>query len=317
MQLNLLKIEKQMLYSIMKVLITGGSGLVGSELTKQLKSRGHEVVWLSRTAGIKNNVTCYAWDYKNNFIDPAAFSGVTHIVHLAGAGVFDKRWSETYKKEIYDSRIKTTKLLAEKTVGIAGLQAFVSGSAIGIYGNSMNDRMLEENTPAGNDFLAEVTKDWEDATALFEQRSVRTVKIRTGIVLAKHAGALPAMITPIKYGIGSPLGTGKQIISWIHIKDLCGIFAKAAEDESMHGAYNGAAPYPVSNEEFTKTAAIILHKPLVLPNVPAFAMNIVLGKEKAASVIEGIAVSALRIQKQGFAFKYPRLKEALSDLLIQ
>jgi uncharacterized protein (TIGR01777 family) len=300
----------------MKVLITGGSGLIGTELTKLLKSREIEVVWLSRTPGIKNGITTYAWDYKKNFIDHAAFESVTHIVHLAGAGVFDKRWSSAYKKEIYDSRIRTTQLLVKATADINSIQAFICGTAIGVYGNSMNEVLLNENDSAGADFLARVTKDWELASKPLEERNIRTVKIRTGIVLAKQTGALPEMIKPIKLGIGSPLASGKQIISWIHIEDLCEIFTRAIIDPTIFGIFNGVAPHPVSNATFTKAAADILGKRLLFPNVPKFVMNMVLGKEKAASVVEGIAASASKIQKQGFVFKYPNIKEALTDLLL-
>jgi len=300
----------------MKVLITGGSGLIGTELTKLLKSREIEVVWLSRTPGLKNGIVSYAWDYKSNFIDRVAFDGVTHIVHLAGAGVFEKRWSTAYKKEIYESRILTTQLLAKETANINSIQAFICSTAIGIYGNSMNESLLDEKAPAGTDFLARVTKDWEFASSPFEERNVRTVKIRTGIVLAKHTGALPAMVKPIRLGIGSPLASGKQIISWIHINDLCEIFARAIVDSTIYGTFNGVAPNPVSNKTFTQNAADVLGKKILFPNVPKFVMNIVLGKEKAASVVEGIAASASKIQKQGFVFTYPNIKEALADLLL-
>ncbi|MGN6647136.1 MAG: TIGR01777 family oxidoreductase [Cytophaga sp.] len=299
----------------MKILITGGSGLVGSHLTQMLKNKGIEVAWLSRRAGIRNGIVSYKWDYTTSYIDPKAFEGVTHVIHLAGAGVFEKRWIAPYKKEIYDSRIETTKLLAKHLPDTPLLQAFISCSAIGIYGNSFQTIPLKEDAAKGKDFLARTTIDWEAAADLIEKKNIRTVKIRVGIVLAKPSGALPTMIKPIKLNIGSPLASGEQIISWIHIEDLCNIFIKAVEDSSMSGAYNGVAPNPVSNKIFTRTAAEILDKPLLLPNVPAFALNIILGKEKACSVVQGIPASSAKIQAQGFSFKYPELKAALTDLL--
>lgn len=299
----------------MKILITGGSGMVGSQLTKILKNKGIEVVWLSRTAGSKNGIQSFKWDYKAKFIDTNAFDGITHLVHLAGAGVFDKRWSLSYKKEIYESRIKTTELLADYLPKMQQLKAVICGTAIGIYGNSLQTIPLEENANNGTDFLAKTTVDWEKAADLFEMSGIRTVKIRTGIVLAKDIGALPAIIQPIKSYIGSPLASGEQIISWIHLEDLCNIFVKAIEDERMAGSYNGVAPAPVSNKVFTVTAAKILKKPLILPNVPSLALNIILGKEKADSVIKGISVSASKIQQEGFIFKYPTIDTALNNLL--
>lgn len=300
----------------MKILITGGSGLVGSRLTQILINKGVEVIWLSRTAGKKNGIVCFKWDYKTNYIDEKAFEGVTHLVHLAGAGVFDKRWSPSYKKEIYDSRIKTTQLLVRYLPKLAQLKAFVCGTAIGIYGNSLQSILLEEDAAHGSDFLAKTTEDWEKAADSNIQPLIRTVKIRTGIVLAKDAGALPAMVKPINFYIGSPLASGEQIISWIHLDDLCNIFVKAIEDESMSGAYNGVAPTPLSNKIFSKTIARVLNKPLIMPNVPAFALNILLGKEKAYSVVEGIPVSSTKIQKAGFTFIYSTLDKALNNLLV-
>lgn len=299
----------------MKVLITGGSGLVGKQLTKFLQSQNIQVVWLSRTKGVKNGIRSFLWDYKNAYIEEGAFEGVTHIVHLAGAGVFEKRWTKKYKKEIRDSRIETTKLLVEKAIKLNHLQAFISGSAIGIYGNSFNKTLLNETSEYGNDYLAQVTKEWEGATEPLINTSIRLAIIRTGIVLSEHGGALPAMINPIKAYIGSPLASGEQVISWIHINDLCGIFSKAITDNEIKGIYNGVAPYPVTNKVLTQVAAEVLQRPLIMPNVPGFALNIILGKEKAASVIQGIAVSAEKIRTSGFVFSYPEIKTALQNLL--
>ncbi len=299
----------------MKILITGGSGLVGSHLTQMLKNKGIEVVWLSRQAGVRNGIVSYKWDYKTSYIDHKAFEGITHVIHLAGAGVFERRWTAAYKKEIHDSRIETTKLLAKHLPDMPLLQAFISSSAIGIYGNSFQTTPLKEDAAQGKDFLARTTIDWEAAADLIGEQKIRIVKIRVGIVLAQPSGALPTMVKPIKLNIGSPLASGEQIISWIHIEDLCNIFIKAIEDSSMNGIYNGVAPNPVSNKTFTENAAEILHKPLIFPNVPAFALNFILGKEKACSVIQGIPASSVKIQQQGFSFKYPELKAALADLL--
>ncbi|WP_018343181.1 TIGR01777 family oxidoreductase [Cytophaga aurantiaca] len=297
----------------MKVLITGGSGLVGSELTKLLINAGYEVVWLSRNSGVKKGITCYKWDYKNDYIDAKAFEDVTYVVHLAGAGVFEKRWSSEFKKEIADSRIKATELLVRKAAEFISIKAFICASAIGIYGNSYNTSPLGEDAILGNDFLADVTKKWEHTTSKFKDIG-RTIQLRIGIVLAKEGGAYPTMMMPIKYFVGSPLASGKQIISWIHILDVCRIILKSIEDDTMTGAYNVVAPNPVSNKEFTLAAAKKINKPILMPNVPSIALEILLGKQKAASVIQGIPVSSSKIEASGFEFSFPTLGSALDDL---
>jgi uncharacterized protein len=299
----------------MKVMITGGSGLVGSKLTKMLTNKGVEVVWLSRKAGVKAGINAYAWDYTKNYIDSNAFYGVTHIVHLAGAGVFDKRWSQTYKKELYESRVNATKLLVRTVAQYPAIKTCVCASAIGIYGNSLDTAFLAEDAPVGTDFLATLTNDWELANEGFNEINIRTVKFRTGIVLAKEGGALPAITAPIRAYMGSPLASGKQIVSWIHIDDLCNMFVHALEDDTMKGVYNAVAPNPVSNKELTEQVAHILNKPMFLPHVPAFILKIVLGTKKSFSVTEGIAVSALKVQQQGFVFKFDTIHKALLHLL--
>jgi uncharacterized protein (TIGR01777 family) len=302
-------------YKTSTVLITGGSGLVGSKLTQMLLKRGYKVVWLSRRAGVKSGITCFKWDYKNNFIDPKAFEGVTHIVHLAGAGVFDNKWSTSYKKEIVDSRIKATEVLISAASDFLEIKTWVCASAIGIYGNSMDYKLHSETDPEGKDFLATVTKQWEYATNQVKRTNARLVQIRIGIVLDKEGGALPSMVSPIKYFIGSPLASGRQIISWIHIQDLCSIITKGLEDESMHGVYNAVAPNPVSNETFTKIIGEIIQRPIIMPHISAFILDVILGKERAASVIQGISVSSQKIEQTTFKFKFAHLKEALINLL--
>ena len=299
----------------MKVLITGGSGLVGTRLTQLITDKGIEVVWLSRKAGIKNGIICYEWDYKKGTIDPRVFEGVTHIIHLAGAGVFDKAWSNSYRKEIEDSRIETTRLLFKNIDLIKHLSAFICSSAIGWYGNTMEDKeMFESDSPAA-DFLAVITQKWEQTADLFQDKGIRTVKIRIGIVLSEKGGALPSMLLPVKFGFGSPIASGKQVISWIHIDDLCEIFIKALEDETMNGIFNAVAPNPVDNKEFMKLSATTLKKSFFMPNVPGIILRIVLGNDKSMSVIKGIRVSSQKIQKKGYSFRFPDLKSALENLI--
>jgi len=299
----------------MKVLITGGSGLVGTRLTQLLTDKGAEVVWLSRKAGIKNGIICYAWDYKKGTIDSRVFEGVTHIIHLAGAGVFDKAWSNSYRKEIEESRIETTRLLFKNVDLIKNLSAFICSSAIGWYGNTLEDKEKFETDPSATDFLATITQKWEQTADLFQDKGIRTVKIRIGIVLSDQGGAFPSMLVPVKLGFGSPIASGKQVISWIHIDDLCEIFIKALEDETMKGVFNAVAPNPVDNKEFMKLSASVLKKTFFMPNVPGIILRIILGNEKSMSVIKGIRVSSEKIQKQGYSFRFPDLKSALEDLI--
>lgn len=300
----------------MKVLITGGSGLVGTQLTKLLIKNNYDVVWLGRKSGIQNGITCYKWDYKNEYIDLKAFDGVTHIVHLAGAGVFDARWSSSYKQEIINSRVLATELLIKASSAFTSIKTCICASAIGIYGNSFNTELLKEEAELGKDFLAEVTKKWEIATEGFDSKNIRKVNYRIGIVLAKEGGALQSIAKPIKYFIGSPLASGKQIISWIHIEDLCRMILKGLQDDTLTGIYNAVAPNPVSNGKFTEMIGKVIKRPLIMPHVPSFALKIILGSEKAASVIQGISVSSSKIETSGFDFKYPILEDALKDLLL-
>jgi len=299
----------------MKVLITGGSGLVGTRLTHFLTNKGIEVVWLSRKSGTHNNIVSYEWDYKKGKIDTEVFKDVTHIVHLAGAGVFDKSWTSNYKKEIIDSRIETTRLLFEHIASMKKLTAFICSSAIGWYGNSLGNKKMIESDPPSYDFLSEVAVKWEQAADQFQTKDIRTVKIRIGIALSEKGGALQSMLLPVKFGFGSPLASGKQIISWIHLDDLCGIFIKALEEDIMKGIYNAVAPEPVQNREFMQQCAYAMGRPFFLPHVPETILNIVLGKEKSKSVTQGINVSSEKIQKQDYLFLYPDLNSALKNLI--
>jgi uncharacterized protein (TIGR01777 family) len=295
-----------------KILITGGSGLVGTQLSEQLTKDGHEVSHLSRTIGGSNYPT-FKWDLKKGFIDEEAFVGLDHIIHLAGAGVADERWTEKRKKLILDSRVDGVRLLYDYVSKLdVKLKSFVSASAIGIYGGDTGDVLLKEDSPYGNDFLAEVVKSWEAETDKFS-KITKVAKVRIGIVLSEKGGALPEILKPIKLYAGAPLGTGEQYLSWIHINDLCAIFAYVVS-ENLQGVYNATAPNPVTNEAMTKAIAKTVNKPLILPNVPSFVMKLMLG-EMAQIVLGGNKVSGEKIIKTGFRFEYDQLQDALRDLL--
>lgn len=297
------------------ILITGASGMIGKKLTELLLSRNHTVAHLGRTVK-KGSVASYRWDVDKKYIDPKAVEGVDTIIHLAGAGVADKRWSEAWKKEILESRTHSSRLLFDTLKqNKHQVKNFISASAIGIYGFTLSNQLFHEESQPGNDFLAQVVKAWEHEVDQIQSLDIRVAKIRIGIVLGKEGGALEQMAKPVKLYVGSPLATGKQYMSWIHIDDLCGIFIKAVEDQTMHGAYNGVAPHPVTNEVMTKAMAHALHRPLWAPNVPAFVLKLAVG-EMANIVINGSNVSAKKVEEAGYVFESPLLDQALNDLLV-
>lgn len=297
-----------------KVLITGASGLVGSRLTELLLSKKMEVVHVGRTKR-NGSVPSFAWDVDKQQMDAKALAGVDTIVHLAGAGVADKRWTPTRKKEILDSRVQSTRLLyqilKEEKHSVKNI---VSASAIGYYGFGLSDQLFTEDSQPGTDFLASVTTEWEKEVDAIRELEIRVVKIRIGIVLSNKGGALKEMARPIQFGVAAPLGTGQQVMSWIHIDDLCEMFCKAIQDRSLAGAYNGVAPNPVTNAELTKAIASILKKPLWLPNVPPFVLRLLVG-EMADIVVNGSKVSAEKILATRFKFQYSQIDDALRNLL--
>jgi uncharacterized protein len=297
---------------VSKILITGGTGLVGTHLTKLLAEQRHEVVFLSRHSGVKNGIKLFQWDPVNGVIDLAAFEGVSAIINLAGAGIADKRWTTKYKKELHDSRILSTRLLVD-TIRKHHLKidTFISTSAIGIYGNQTREAAIETDKPASN-FLAQLCADWEHEAC--QLTGIRTVIIRVGIVLATESGFVPEVALPIKWGVGAALGNGKQYISWIHIDDLCGIYLKALSDPSLNGAYNAVSPEPTTNRTITQMMAKLLHRWILLPPIPAWVLALIFG-ELSTSLTADQVVSSNRIQQTGYEFTFKRLQNALENLL--
>lgn len=245
-------------------------------------------------------------------IEEDAFDGVDVIVHLAGAGVAEQRWTEKRKREILESRTKSTALLARYLENYPNVKTVVSASAIGYYGFGLTDKEYTEESSPGTDYLASVVSAWEEEVDKIKNK--RVVKMRVGIVLSEKGGALKEMMKPVQWGVGSPLGTGKQYMSWIHLDDLCRMFIRAAEDQTMRGAYNATGPYTVTNKELTWAIAKVLHKALWLPPVPEFVLKIVVG-EMADIVLNGSIVSSKKIQQTGFTFQFNSLEDALNDLL--
>lgn len=299
--------------TMQKVLITGGSGLIGSRLSQLLLEKGYKVSHLSRSNSKKNDIEVYQWNIKKGIIEEGAIDTADCIVHLAGAGVADKRWTDKRKKEIIDSRIDTANLLYEYLQKTPNqVKAFIGSSGISYYGDSGKE-IKTEKASKGAGFLSDVTEVWEQLTFQMKKLNLRTVAIRTGLVLSQKDGVLTKLALPVKFGIGNYFGDGQHFYSWIHIDDLCNIYIKAIADESMEGVYNGVAPNPVTNKDFVLTIAKALGRPKISIPVPEFALRLALG-EMADAVMEGIRVSAEKIEGEGFVFEHPKLLAALKDI---
>lgn len=300
----------------MKVLITGATGMIGQELVKVLHQNNVKVNYLSTTKDKlvnQENYKGFYWNPNLNEIDLNAFDGVSVIYHLAGATVA-KRWTSLYKKEILDSRILPTRLLLETLKNNPNkVTQIISASAIGIYPSSLGAIYNEENKGVDDSFLGKVVEQWEKEVDAFEVLDILITKIRIGIVLSSKGGALPQMVTPIKYGVGAAFGSGEQYQSWIHIEDLVNIFYYAQVSE-LKGIYNAVAPHPVTNSTMTKEIAKVLKRPLWLPNIPKFIMKLILG-EMYILVFSSQSVSALKILNQGYQYKYATIEKALLNIL--
>ncbi|MCB0488863.1 MAG: TIGR01777 family oxidoreductase [Cyclobacteriaceae bacterium] len=295
------------------ILITGGSGLVGTRLTQMLLQKGYQVSHLSRAAGDEGLVKAFQWDVENGIVDPKAFENIHAIIHLAGAGIADRPWSEKRKREILESRTHSTALLEKSLKDIPNkVEVFISASAIGYYGYAGSDHVFKEEDEPANDFLAYVVKQWEHTVDRISSLNIRVAKLRIGILLSEKGGALVELARPVRLFVGSPLGSGEQYVSWIHIDDVCAMFIHALEND-LNGAYNAVAREPVTNKELTKAIAETLGRPLWLPHVPAFILKMVLG-EMADLVIKGSKVSPAKIQLSGFQYRFPNLNDALRDL---
>jgi uncharacterized protein (TIGR01777 family) len=302
----------------MRVLITGGSGLIGSALARELGQAGQDVVVLSRDPSrVKNlppNVRAARWDgvSAEGWADLAEGPD-TAIVHLAGEGIADGRWSAERKRRIVDSRLRSSAAVASaiRQTKIKP-RVLLQGSAVGYYGPCGDEVVGEEHAP-GSDFLARVCVDWEKSTAEVEALGVRRALLRTGIVLAKEGGALPKMVLPFRLFAGGPLGTGRQWMPWIHLADQVGASHFLLDNDQARGPFNLSAPEPVRNRDLGRALGEVLHRPSFLP-APGFALHLVLG-EMAGMVLEGQRAVPQALQKLGYAFRFPDLRQALHDLL--
>lgn len=303
------------------VLLTGGTGLVGRTLTHHLITKGYKVIILTRKipAAAQEQVEYATWNVSSQTIDVQAIQKADYIIHMAGAGVVDKRWTAGYKKEIKDSRTQSSALLVATLQNNTNkVKAVISSSAIGWYGADVisagkQKGFLETDKPA-TDFLGETCKLWEESIEPVQQLVIRLVKLRTGIVLSNDGGALTEFKKPIKMGIAAILGNGKQMVSWIHIDDLCRMFIAAIENDLMSGSYNAVAPEPVSNKVLTMELATLMKGRFFIPAyVPAFVLKLMLG-ESSVEVLKSTTVSCEKIRQAGFTFLYPDIEHSLQQL---
>ncbi len=295
----------------MHILITGASGLIGQRLTTLLQEKGHTVAHVSRRKKDLPSIKVYQWDIAKKELDKAALEGVDAIIHLAGAGIADKRWSAKRKKEIIDSRVQST-LLLKKALNDQKHQVktFIGASAIGFYGDR-GEEVLAESSQAGTGFLSETCVLWENSSESIGDMGIRRVLFRIGIVLAAAGGALPKTLLPLKLGMGSYFGNGKQYYSWIHIDDLCQMMIFALENTEVSGIYNGVAPNPHTNKDFVKTMAKVLGRPHLMMPVPNFSLRLLMG-QMADILLQSANVSCQKIQESGFTFAFNDLEKALT-----
>jgi uncharacterized protein (TIGR01777 family) len=305
------------------VLISGGTGLIGTKLTSHLTERHYEVILLTRNENLSSKnagITYSFWDVKKQILDENIIKKADYIIHLAGAGVMDKKWTEDYKKEIVESRTNSSELLIKILKNYPNhVQSFVSASAIGWYGEDKiplahKDGFIESDSP-DKSFLGETCVLWENSVHAVIESGIRLVKLRTGIVVSNDGGAFKEFKMPLKFGTAAILGNGKQIISWIHIDDLCRMYIEAMENKDLNGAYNAVAPTPVTNKKLIIQTAERLKNKFYIPiHIPTFFLKLIMGK-RSIEILKSATVSCKKIKSTGFTFLYPTIESALEDLI--
>lgn len=304
------------------ILISGGTGMIGQAITRALLAKGYRVIILSRRKKKSDpgSMLSYAqWDPARNEIDPAAIGEADHIIHLAGAGVADKRWTDKRKEEIVNSRVQGSRLLAESLRNIPNkVKSVISASAIGWYGPDPvipNPQPFKETDKPDVSFLGNTCRLWEESIGPVEQTGKRLVRLRIGIVLAKEGGAFREFYKPLRFGLATILGNGRQVVSWIHTDDLVRLFLFALENVQISGVFNAVAPQPVSNRELIRTIAKERKKFYIPFRVPSFLLKLMLG-EMSVEILKSATVSSQKVEEAGFSFQYPEIRSALRSLLI-
>jgi uncharacterized protein len=295
-----------------RIVVTGSTGFIGSALVSALEQRGDEVVRLARGGNAGAGPT---WDPEAGTVSAGAFDGVDAVVHLAGEGIGEKKWTPEQKRRIVDSRVKGTTVIAQTLADQATKPAvLVSGSAIGYYGDR-GDEVLAETSASGDDFLAGACRQWEAAAQPAAEAGIRLVTIRTGIVLDPAGGVLKQLLTPFRFGLGGRVASGKQWMSWITLGDTVGAILHAVDDESLRGPVNLTAPNPVRNAELTKALGAALHRPTILPT-PLLPLKLIYGRELvAALLVSGQRVTPRRLLDTGYAYAHTELEPAFRAML--
>jgi uncharacterized protein (TIGR01777 family) len=304
------------------ILVAGATGCVGTVLVNHLLAEGCHVTVLSRRANHTPhhaNLHYATWNPDNQTLDKRVLEGIHAIINLSGENIAEGRWDEAKKQRLESSRVDSTALLAttlaeQVKAGVSTPKVWINASAIGYYGSRADD-VMTENSTQGDDFLASICHKWEQATTPAQQAGIRVVHARIGVVLARHGGALHKMLLPFKLGAGSPLGNGKQWMSWVSVEDVARVLWHCVTDETLTGAVNVVSPTPVTNHGFSKTLCQALHRPMLAPAVPAFVLKLLLGEMAEALLLSSTRVLPEKLLKAGFSFKHPTLEEAFQALV--
>ncbi len=297
------------------VVIAGGTGLLGKHLSHLLTEKGYAVRHLSRKRNLEATFPAFAWNLNAGTIDEDVFQNADYVINLAGANLADSRWTKARKKVIIESRTQSTLLLKSAIEKMDERpKAYISASAIGFYGNSGEQLMKETAAPGNDGFISECVVAWEKAIEKVNETGIRTVALRTGVVLSTKGGALKELLTPFKFLTGSYFGNGQQWYSWIHIEDMSRIFLKAIEDDNIKDIYNAVAPNPERCKDLVYTLKKALKSPALVLPVPAFTLKLIMG-EMSSIILDSTKVSSEKIQKAGYEFKFPELLPALKDIL--
>lgn len=296
------------------VLIAGGSGLVGSRLSEMLTKQDYEVAHLSRRKPASYPYKVYQWNIEKQWIEQGALDNADYVINLAGAGIVDKRWTKQRKRVIIESRTQSTRLLSNYFKKLAkSPKAYISSAAIGYYGDRGNS-LVDESSVPGEGFLAKSCIDWENAIQEIVDTGIRTAWIRIGIVMSKQGGAMPKMLIPFYFLMGTYFGDGQQWYSWIHIDDLCQMFIWAMENEQAKGIYNGVSPQPLTNKDLTIALGRARDQFFIPVPAPAFVLKLAMG-EMSSTILNSTKVASQKIENAGFTFEYPEAVNAIKDIL--